>query len=73
MAFPHLHEEDMNFFDNVLRDVVKKSEAILSMLVEKAGYLIHQCGATESVDTVTLATLGSNAFNATAAVRAFST
>ena len=66
MAFPQLIEEDMNFFDLVLRDVVKKSEAMLAMIVEKAGYLIHQSGATESVDTVTLATLGSNAFNATA-------
>jgi predicted regulator of Ras-like GTPase activity (Roadblock/LC7/MglB family) len=46
--------------------LVKKSEAMLSMIVEKAGYLIHQYGQTESVDTVTLATLGSNAFNATA-------
>lgn len=66
MAFPQLIEEDMNFFDLVLRDVVKKSEAMLAMIVEKAGYLIHQSGSTESVDTVTLATLGSNAFNATA-------
>jgi predicted regulator of Ras-like GTPase activity (Roadblock/LC7/MglB family) len=65
MAFPQLLEEDMNFFDLVLRDVVKKSEAMLAMIVEKAGYLIHQYGSTEAVDTVTLATLGSNAFNAT--------
>ena len=66
MAFPQLIEEDMNFFELILKDVVKKSEAMLAMLVEKAGYLIHQYGSTESLDTVTLATLGSNAFNATA-------
>ncbi|MEK0449450.1 MAG: hypothetical protein RL088_1718 [Verrucomicrobiota bacterium] len=65
MAFPQLIEEDMNFFDQVLRDLVRKSEAMLSMIVEKAGYLIHQYGSSESLDTVTLATLGSNAFNAT--------
>ena len=65
MAFPQLIEEDMAFFEASLRDLVKKSEAILSMLVEKAGYLIHQYGSTDDVDTVTLATLGSNAFNAT--------
>jgi hypothetical protein len=35
---------------------------MLVMIVEKAGYLIHQFGNTETVDTVTLATLGSNAF-----------
>jgi predicted regulator of Ras-like GTPase activity (Roadblock/LC7/MglB family) len=32
--------------------------------VEKAGYLIHQCGSQDSIDTTTFATLGSNAYNA---------
>ena len=65
MAFPQLTEEDFACFDSVLQDLVKKSEAMLAMIVEKAGYLIHQYGSSESVDTVTFATLGSNAFNAT--------
>ena len=65
MAFPQLIEEDLACFDRVLEDLVKKSEAMLAMIVEKAGYLIHQYGSSESVDTVTFATLGSNAFNAT--------
>ncbi len=65
MAFPQLIEEDLACFDRVLEDLVKKSEAMLAMIVEKAGYLIHQFGSSESVDTVTFATLGSNAFNAT--------
>lgn len=65
MAFPQLIEEDLASFERVLEDLVKKSEAMLAMIVEKAGYLIHQYGSSESVDTVTFATLGSNAFNAT--------
>lgn len=65
MAFPQLTQEDLDFFDKVLADLVKKSEAILTMIVEKAGYLIHQYGSTGSLDVTTLATLGSNAFNAT--------
>ncbi len=65
MAFPQLIEEDIACFDHYLQDLVKKSEAMLAMIVEKAGYLIHQYGSSESVDTVTFATLGSNAFNAT--------
>ena len=65
MASPQLIEEDLACFDRVLEDLVKKSEAMLAMIVEKAGYLIHQYGSSESVDTVTFATLGSNAFNAT--------
>jgi predicted regulator of Ras-like GTPase activity (Roadblock/LC7/MglB family) len=35
------------------------------MIVEKAGYLIHQHGDAAALDTTTLATLGSNAYNAT--------
>jgi predicted regulator of Ras-like GTPase activity (Roadblock/LC7/MglB family) len=65
MAFPQLIEEDMQFFDKVLSDLVRKSEAILTMVVEKAGYLIHQYGNADALDTTTLATLGSNAYNAT--------
>ena len=55
----------MQFIDRVLTDLVKKSEALLTMVVEKAGYLIQQHGNTEALDTTTLATLGSNAYNAT--------
>ena len=65
MAFPQLIEEDMQCFDKVLADLVKKSEAMLTMIVEKAGYLIHQFGDAATLDTTTLATLGSNAYNAT--------
>ena len=55
----------MHFIDKVLTDLVKKSEALLTMVVEKAGYLIQQHGNAEALDTTTLATLGSNAYNAT--------
>ncbi len=65
MAFPQLIEEDMQFIDKVLGDLVRKSEAVLSMVVEKAGYLIQQHGNADALDTTTLATLGSNAYNAT--------
>jgi len=65
MAFPQLTEEDIQFFDKALGDLVAKSEATLTMIVEKAGYLIHQHGKADALDTTTLATLGSNAYNAT--------
>ena len=55
----------MQFIDKVLGDLVRKSEAVLSMVVEKAGYLIQQHGNAEGLDSTTLATLGSNAYNAT--------
>jgi predicted regulator of Ras-like GTPase activity (Roadblock/LC7/MglB family) len=62
--FPQLNQEDIDCVDAVLRDLLKKSEANIALLVEKAGYLIHQCGNPEEIDTTTFATLGSNAYNA---------
>lgn len=62
--FPTLNQEDINLIDAVLRDLLKKSEANIALLVEKAGYLIHQCGNPDQLDTTTFATLGSNAYNA---------
>jgi CDGSH-type Zn-finger protein/predicted regulator of Ras-like GTPase activity (Roadblock/LC7/MglB family) len=49
-----------------LNDLLGKTEAQTALIVEKAGYLIHQCGDSNSFDTTTVATLSSNAFNATA-------
>ena len=62
--FPQLIQQDIDLIDNVLRELLKKSEAHIALLVEKAGYLIHQCGNPEAIDTTTFATLGSNAYNA---------
>src|SRR6188508_2400910 len=62
--FPQLNQDDIDIVDAVLRDLLKKSEANIALLVEKAGYLIHQCGNPEQLDTTTFATLGSNAYNA---------
>ncbi len=63
-AFPSLNQEDIDSVDSVMRDLLTKSEASIALLVEKAGYLIHQCGNPETLDTTTFATLGSNAYNA---------
>ncbi len=62
--FPSLNQTDIEVLDAVLRELLKKSEASIALLVEKAGYLIHQCGNPEQLDTTTFATLGSNAYNA---------
>ncbi len=62
--FPALNQEDLDHFDAVFIELLGKSEASLALLVEKAGYLIHQRGAQTEVDTTTFATLGSNAYNA---------
>jgi predicted regulator of Ras-like GTPase activity (Roadblock/LC7/MglB family) len=62
--FPQLIQEDLDHLNLVMDELLTKSEANIALLVEKAGYLIHQCGAQDSIDTTTFATLGSNAYNA---------
>jgi predicted regulator of Ras-like GTPase activity (Roadblock/LC7/MglB family) len=62
--FPQLIQEDIDRFEEVLAELLRKSEANIALLVEKAGYLIHQSGNPEEIDTTTFATLGSNAYNA---------
>lgn len=63
--FPQLLEEDFQQFNSFLNDLLAKTEAETALVVEKAGYLIHQCGKTSQFDTTQVATLASNAFNAT--------
>ena len=62
---PQLNEEDVAVFDAVLRDLVEKSEASVALIVERAGYLIHQHGELAGFDPTQVATLASNAFAAT--------
>src|SRR6201995_5275465 len=62
--FPSLNQEDIDHIDAAMCELLRKSEANVALLVEKAGYLIHQCGNPEELDTTTFATLGSNAYNA---------
>jgi predicted regulator of Ras-like GTPase activity (Roadblock/LC7/MglB family) len=62
--FPQLIQEDLDHLNLVMDELLNKSEANIALLVEKAGYLIHQCGSQDSIDTTTFATLGSNAYNA---------
>lgn len=63
-AFPSLNQEDMDLLDAAMCELLKKSEANIALLVEKAGYLIHQCGNPDDIDSTTFATLGANAYNA---------
>ena len=62
--FPQLNQEDLDHLNMVMSELLDKSEAHVALLVEKAGYLIHQCGNPSAMDTTTFATLGSNAYNA---------
>lgn len=62
---PLLNEEDVARFESVLTELLEKTEANVSMVVERAGYLIHQCGTLEGFESAQVAALASNAFAAT--------
>jgi predicted regulator of Ras-like GTPase activity (Roadblock/LC7/MglB family) len=62
--FPTLNQDDLDHLNVAMKSLLEKSEANVALLVEKAGYLIHQCGNQDSMDATTFATLGSNAYNA---------
>jgi predicted regulator of Ras-like GTPase activity (Roadblock/LC7/MglB family) len=64
-TFPQLNEEDFQQFNEALNDLLAKSEATTVLIVEKAGYLIHQNGDKDQFDATTVATLASNAYQAT--------
>lgn len=64
-GIPQLNEDDYRVFTLAMDDLIRRSDARAALLVEKAGYLIHQSGDREAFDATQVATLASNAFNAT--------
>lgn len=62
---PQLNADDVAVFDTALRDLIRKSEASVALILDRAGYLIHQHGEMEGVDPTQVGTLASNAFAAT--------
>ncbi len=64
-AFPQLNEEDFSLITQSLDALRAKTAAHMVLLVEKAGYLIHESGAFLQCDATQLATLAANSYNAT--------
>lgn len=64
-TLPQLIEEDVRVLDRSLQDLLTKSDASTAMLIDKGGFLITQCGESESFDTTTLAALSAASFAAT--------
>ncbi len=63
--FPNIIDEDYQVFDAALKELLENCGASTALLVEKAGYLIVETGEKPPFNTTELATLASNAFNAT--------
>ncbi|MCU0772131.1 MAG: roadblock/LC7 domain-containing protein [Verrucomicrobia bacterium] len=64
-TLPQLLEEDIRQIDAGLRDLLKKSDASLALLIDQGGFLITSQGDPGRLDLTSIAALSSGAFMAT--------
>jgi predicted regulator of Ras-like GTPase activity (Roadblock/LC7/MglB family) len=64
-TLPQLLEEDVQQINAVLRDLLKKSDASLALLIDQGGFLIGSQGDPGSFDLTSIAALSSGAYMAT--------
>ncbi|MCU0787210.1 MAG: roadblock/LC7 domain-containing protein [Verrucomicrobia bacterium] len=64
-TLPQLLEEDIQRIDAILREMLKKSDASLALLIDQGGFLIASQGNAGSFDLTSIAALSSGAFMAT--------
>ena len=64
-TLPQLVEEDIQQIDGTLRDLLKKTDASLALLIDQGGFLITSHGDAGSFDLTSIAALSSGAFMAT--------
>lgn len=64
-TIPFLTEEDVAALDALLTDYLQKSEAVLTLLLDRGGIVIAQQGKTGSVDVSIIAALAAGSFAAT--------
>lgn len=63
-TLPQLIEEDIAFLDDLLRELLEKSEATTALIIDKGGFLITSQGDARQFDLTTIAALASGAFMA---------
>lgn len=68
MGLPQINIEDMNVFEQSIEALIEQSCAKIAMIADKSGYLVYEKGENPGWDTVTIATLAANAYNATSAI-----
>lgn len=64
VTLPQLLEEDVNAFDQALREFLAQSGAEVALVVDKGGFVLTSQGDPGSVDLTSLAALASGAFMA---------
>jgi predicted regulator of Ras-like GTPase activity (Roadblock/LC7/MglB family) len=70
MPTPQLIEEDIAEIDNALQELLIKSDAGVSFLIDKAGFVITHSGRFDELDMMTLAALSAASFAATESIAA---
>jgi len=61
-TLPQLLEEDIQLFDDALRELLKQSDATTALVIDKAGFLITHQGDGRQFDLTTIAALASGAY-----------
>ncbi len=63
-TLPQLIEEDVQRLDDVLAELLEKSEATAALVIDKGGFLISSQGDSRKFDLTTIAALASGAYMA---------
>lgn len=64
-AIPVLTIEDVATLDGVLGDFLKKTESSLTVVIDRGGNVISQCGDMDVMDVTVIAALAAGSFAAT--------
>jgi predicted regulator of Ras-like GTPase activity (Roadblock/LC7/MglB family) len=64
-TLPQLLEEDIHQIDATLRELLKKSDASMALLIDQGGFLITSAGDEGSFDLTSIAALSCGAYMAT--------
>ena len=67
-SLPQLIEEDIGEINTALHELLVKSDASIAFLIDKAGFVITQCGRVADLDVTTLAALSAASFAATESI-----
>ena len=63
-TLPQLIEEDMQRFDEALREFISQTDATAALIIDKGGFLITHQGDSSQLDVTTIGALASGAFMA---------
>src|SRR6266568_8260577 len=61
-TLPQLIEEDVNRLEDILQDLLEKTDATTALIIDKGGFLISSLGDSRQFDLTTIAALASGAY-----------